>query len=124
MAIASEHAPQYIRCNNCGAEIPNDSAFCPNCGNAIKGKRATNNFHIKNLSLNSILIIIATGIWLLVLQNFGIIPVTQNVCVKNTVDVKGNGGYVDVSGSNVDVSGSRVDISGNVDVSGSTVSLE
>lgn len=101
MAIASKQTPQYIRCNNCGLEIHDDYAFCPNYVNAIKGKRSTNNFHIKNLSLNSILIIIATGIWLLVLQKFGIIPVTQNVCVKNTVDVKGNGGYVDVSGSTV-----------------------
>jgi hypothetical protein len=45
----------------------------------------------KNISLKAILIAIGLGIWVMVLQNAGIIPTKQNVYVK--------GGYVDVSGS-------------------------
>ena len=48
------------------------------------------------------------GIWAVVLQNVGIIPTKQNVCVK--------GGYVDVSGSvDADVSGS-VSVDNTVDI--------
>lgn len=109
-----------MKCKNCGKDIPGDSAFCPNCGNPINSiERCKKKFELKNLSLKSILVIIAIGIWMLVLQNLGIIPVTQDVRVKNTVEVSGN---VDVDNT-VDVSGD-VDISGNVDVSGSTVSIE
>jgi len=57
----------------------------------------------KILSFRLILIVIGLGIWVLVLQNAGVIPTKQNVYVK--------GGYVDVSGS--------VDVSNTVDVSGS-----
>lgn len=60
----------------------------------------------KNISLKAILIIIAIGIWAIVLQNSGVIPTKQNVYVK--------GGYVDVDGS-VRVSGS-VDVDNMVDV--------
>jgi len=45
----------------------------------------------KNISLKAILIIIAVGIWAIVLQNTGVIPTRQNVYVK--------GGYVNVDGS-------------------------
>ena len=57
----------------------------------------------KNISLKAILIIMALGIWAIVLQNAGIIPTNQNVYVKggyvnadvnNTVDVNG---YLDVN---------------------------
>ncbi|NQT78744.1 MAG: hypothetical protein HQ565_13615 [Bacteroidetes bacterium] len=62
----------------------------------------------KYISLKAILIIMTIGIWVVVLQNAGIIPTKQNVYVK--------GGYIDaaVSGS-VDVSGS-VSIDNEVDV--------
>lgn len=56
----------------------------------------------KNISLKAILVVIGLGIWVLVLQNAGIIPTKQNVYVK--------GGYIqaDVNGS-VNV-GNEVDI--------------
>lgn len=63
----------------------------------------------KNISLKAILIAIGLGIWVIVLQNAGIIPTKQNVYVK--------GGYVDVSGS-VDIDRVRgtVTVDGDVDV--------
>jgi hypothetical protein len=61
----------------------------------------------KNISLKAILILIAIGIWAMVLQNAGVIPTKQNVYVK--------GGYIDVNG-NVDVSGS-VSVDNTVSVS-------
>lgn len=68
----------------------------------------------KNIPLKAILIVIGAGIWVLVLQNSGIIPTSQNVRVINTVDVDGTvgiNGTVDVSG---DVSvGNTVDV--NID---------
>ena len=44
----------------------------------------------KNISLRTILIIIAIGIWITVLQNAGIIPTEQRVKVTNTVDANAN----------------------------------
>lgn len=91
-----------MECKYCGKEIPDDSTFCPDCGKPINNiKSSYNGLKFKILSLKSILVIIAIGIWMLVLQNLGIIPVTQDVSVKNTVDVSGT---VDV-GNTVDVSG-------------------
>jgi hypothetical protein len=52
----------------------------------------------KNISLKAILIIIAAGIWIIVLQNAGIIPTNQNVKVVNEVDAYVRG-KVDVDGS-------------------------
>lgn len=93
-----------MECKNCGKEIPEDSTFCPNCGRPINNiKRSYNKIQLKNLSLKSILVIIAIGIWMLVLQNLGIIPVTQDVRVKNTIDA---------------------DVSGRVYVDGGTISVE
>jgi len=60
----------------------------------------------KNISLKTILIVIAIGIWAIVIQNTGIIPTKQNVYIK--------GGYVGVSGS-VDVD-NTVDVTGYLDV--------
>lgn len=58
----------------------------------------------KNISLKAVLIAIGIGIWVIVLQNAGIIPTKQNVYVK--------GGYIDA------------DIDGTVDVSiGNTVDI-
>jgi hypothetical protein len=45
---------------------------------------------------NSTLILIAVGVWILVFQNLGIIPVSQKVKITNTVDVDGS---VRVNGS-------------------------
>lgn len=56
----------------------------------------------KNISLKAILITIGIGIWILVLQNAGIIPTKQNVYVK--------GGNIDA-----DING-RVSIVNQVDV--------
>lgn len=101
-----------MECKNCGKEIPEDSTFCPNCGNPINSiEKSKKKFELKNLSLKSILVIIAVGIWMVVLQNFGIIPVTQDVRVKNTIDAN-------VSNT-IDAN-----VSGSVDVSGGTVSIE
>lgn len=91
-----------MECKYCGKEIPDDSTFCPDCGKPINNiKSSYKGLKFKILSLKSILVIIAIGIWMLVLQNLGIIPVTQDVSVENTVDVSGT---VDV-GNTVDVSG-------------------
>lgn len=91
-----------MECKYCGKEIPDDSTFCPDCGKPINNiKSSYKGLKFKILSLKSILVIIAIGIWMLVLQNLGIIPVTQDVSVENTVDVSGT---VDV-GNTVDISG-------------------
>jgi hypothetical protein len=52
----------------------------------------------KNISLKAILIVIAVGIWAIVLQNAGVIPTNQNVKVVNEVDAYVRGS-VDVDGS-------------------------
>lgn len=81
-----------MNCNHCSKNIPNDSKFCPYCG----GKNSEPNTDKKiiripkDLSLKSILLAIAIGIWILVLQNLGIIPVSQSVNVTNEVEVDGS----------------------------------
>lgn len=66
---------------------------------------------MENQSLNKtskiILLVIAMGIWAIVLQNAGVIPTSQNVKVVNGVDTYVNG-TVKVSGS--------VDIDNTVDI--------
>lgn len=42
------------------------------------------------VSLKGMIAMSTIGIWILVLQNLGIIPVRQSVYVENTVEVKGN----------------------------------
>lgn len=79
-----------MKCNICGKDIPDDSAFCPNCGNITNSNKSNKKFQLKTLSLKSILMAIAVGIWMLVLQNLGVIPVAQDVRVKKTVKVSGN----------------------------------
>lgn len=61
----------------------------------------------KNISLKLLLITATVGIWILVLQNFGIIPTSQNVRVTNEVDVTGE--------VNANVNGS-VSVDNTVDV--------
>lgn len=70
---------------------------------------------MNNLSLRVILLSIAGGIWMLVLQNLGIIPVTQNVYIKGGMitDIENNIG-VRVRG-NVNVEGS-VSVDNTVDI--------
>ncbi len=63
---------------------------------------------LKNISLKAILIAIGLGIWVIVLQNAGIIPTKQNVYVK--------GGYIDADiNRTVDVRG-YVSVDNTVDV--------
>lgn len=78
-----------MKCKNCGKEIPEDSTFCPNCGKFANEGTTTMNKFPKSLSLKSILFVIAIGIWMLVLQNLGIIPIAQDVRVKKAVKVSG-----------------------------------
>lgn len=62
----------------------------------------------KNNALKIILITMSIGIWVIVMQNAGIIPTKQSVYVK--------GGYVKVNGSvDAEVSGS-ISIDNDVDV--------
>jgi hypothetical protein len=64
----------------------------------------------KNTFLKTILTVMTIGIWMIVLQNAGVVPTKQNVYVK--------GGYIDA-----DVSGS-VRVSNSVEVEvGNTVSV-
>ena len=79
-----------MKCKNCGKEFPDGSAFCPNCGNITNSNKSNKKFQLKTLSLKSILMAIAVGIWMLVLQNLGVIPVAQDVRIKKTVKVSGN----------------------------------
>mgnify|MGYP003448503307 CR=1 FL=1 len=62
---------------------------------------------VKNISLKLLLITATVGIWILVLQNFGIIPTSQNVRVTNKVGVTGE--------VNANVNGS-VSVDNTVDV--------
>lgn len=62
----------------------------------------------RTISLYAILIAIGLGIWVLVLQNAGLIPTNQNVYVK--------GGYIDA-----DINGT-VQVEGTVDID-NTVSV-
>jgi hypothetical protein len=63
-----------------------------------------------NVSLRPVLIVIALGIWILVLQNTEVIPAYHRVYVENTVDARVESGKIDA-----DVSGS-VSIDNTVDV--------
>ena len=62
----------------------------------------------KSISLKAILITIGVGIWVIVLQNAGVIPTSQKVKVTNDVKVSGT---VDID--NVK---NTVNVSGDVDV--------
>lgn len=79
-----------MKCKNCGKEIPNDSTFCPNCGKITNSNNSNKKLQLKTLSLKTILMAIAVGIWMVVLQNLGVIPVAQDVRIKKTVKVSGN----------------------------------
>lgn len=102
-------------CPNCGKENAEDSNFCRHCGSVFDyAKSNLNNVELSNvkekvynihISLKAILLSIAIGIWMLVLQNLGIIPISQDVNVvkqKGRVDVYVEGGSIDVDNT-VDV---------------------
>ena len=99
-----------MKCIKCGIEIPDDSVSCPNCGQSTTDINHKEKGQTKNMFLKAILIVIAIGIWMLVFQNLGVIPVTQNVIVKNTVDVSG---YVGI-GNTVDVNLEEINGHSNV----------
>jgi len=48
-----------------------------------------------NLTLKAILIVIASGIWVIALQNAGVLPGNQKVKVVNTVGTYVHGGQID-----------------------------
>lgn len=101
-----------MKCKKCGSEIPEDSRFCPYCGQASTedSVECGTKKRIHNMSLKGILILIAAGIWMLVMQNMGIIPVSQNVHVKNTVDVTGNVGVSNLIDVNLQEINGRSDV--------------
>lgn len=61
----------------------------------------------KNITLKGLILVTAIGIWVIALQNLGVIPVSQKVKVVEVVRVVGN--------VNADVSGS-VSVDNTVDV--------
>lgn len=81
-----------MNCKHCDRAIPTDSKYCPYCGTENRlGNSEQRKFRIPtNFSLKTILLAIAIGIWILVLQNLGIIPVSQSVNVTNEVEVDGS----------------------------------
>lgn len=69
----------------------------------------------KNITLKGLILVTAIGIWVIALQNLGVIPVSQKVKVVEVVRVVGN--------VNADVSGS-VSVDNTVDVNvGNTVDV-
>ena len=91
-------------CKTCKKNIPDDSKFCPYCGSnnlesnefskseGENSNKLSKTDKIKNISTNSILLMIAVGIWILVLQNLGIIPISQDVRVTEEVEIEGSVG--------------------------------
>lgn len=80
-----------MKCPHCNSDIADDSKFCSSCGKETLSQN--NNLAKKlcsSLSLKTILMSIAVGIWVLVLQNIGLIPINQDVRVTNTVETKVN----------------------------------
>lgn len=70
---------------------------------------------IRRISLRFLLITIALGIWILVLQNAGIIPTSQNVYIR--------GGDVGVYGTVSAEIDDPIHIQGSVEISGGHVSV-
>jgi len=66
-------------CKHCGKEISDDSTFCKYCGNDPSGAKVVNTPTKSGLkfdiSIKAVLIAIAIGIWVIVLQNFEILKV-------------------------------------------------
>lgn len=93
-----------MNCPKCGKEIADDSKFCRHCGYKFKDdskavspvqqklqliKDKVLGLKDKQISLKAILLAIAIGVWVIVLQNFGLLPGNREVEVANTVDVRG-----------------------------------
>lgn len=68
-----------MKCEKCGATIPEDSRFCPKCGSEIK-KTSTSTANTKTTKI--LLYAIAIGIWVLILQNMGILKATVDINLK------------------------------------------
>ena len=81
-----------MNCKHCNKPIPTDSKYCPYCGTENSWENPERRrFRIPtNFSLKTILLAIAIGVWILVFQNLGIIPVSQSVNVTNEVEVDGS----------------------------------
>lgn len=77
------------------------SAFLPFCSKLINKME----INLEGISIKTILIFIGIGIWVIVLQNAGVIPTSQRVHVTNTVGIEGR---VDVD--------NKVEVEGSVDV--------
>lgn len=78
-----------MNCLHCHKQISDDSKFCPYCGgeNWSNPDKNPNKNILKKLSsvsfsLKTLLFLLVVGVWVLVFQNLGIIPVTQNVNIK------------------------------------------
>lgn len=81
-----------MKCPHCNSEIEHDSRFCKSCGRKVRVHRFCYSKVIKVVtSLKSILLSIAVGIWVLVLQNCGIFPANRNVRVTNAVEASVSG---------------------------------
>lgn len=81
-----------MNCKHCDGPIPTDSKYCPYCGieNSLENPERRRFRVPTNFSLKTILLAIAIGVWILVFQNLGIIPVSQSVNVTNEVEVDGS----------------------------------
>ena len=64
----------------------------------MDSKTESKGFIAKLLSFKGMIAVATVGIWILVLQNFGVIPVSQNVKVTNVIAVEGRV-RADVSGT-------------------------
>lgn len=89
-----------MNCKHCNKTIPNDSKFCPYCGgeNSCEESRKSKfpqSIIGKCSTLRFLLLMIGVGIWIIVFQNLGVIPITQNV---KLVDVE-TGTSIGIRGS-------------------------
>ena len=73
----------------------------------MENKPTEKSFIAKCLSYKGLIAIATVGIWILVLQNFGIIPTSQNVRVTNRVGIVGE---VDANVSGSVSVGNTVDV--------------
>lgn len=105
--MSTSNIPNY--CPNCKRVIDNDSKYCRHCGMEIKIEKEEQKDKSPYMKyINISLILIAIGIWIIILQNFGVLP--QKVYVENTVGVDGNVNVNNV----VEVDVARINGHGNV----------
>lgn len=78
-----------MKCKNCGKEIPDDSKFCTFCGDKIIRQQSFLKMYyaqIRDVLFLSVFIIIAIELYLIFLQNEGVLYVAP-VKIDGTVDV-------------------------------------